>query len=77
MYLQPSVIQRWRDTQAIFIQRLKDRGHPLLLVGDGRAESPGHYAKYGVYTMMELTTFKIIDVQLVQVKEIHHHLKLM
>ncbi len=69
MYLQPSVIQRWRDTQATLIQHLKDRGQPLILGGDGRADSPGHCAKYGVYTMMELTTFKIIDVQLVQVRK--------
>ena len=33
----------------------------------GGADSPGHSAKYGTYTMMELRLGKVIDVQLVQV----------
>ena len=70
MYLQPAIIQDWRTSQDSIINELKERqvrGEPLILGGDGRADSPGHSAKYGVYTMMELKTFKIVDIQVVQV----------
>ena len=38
-----------------------------MLGGDGRADSPGHSAKFGSYTMMELKKKIVIDIQLVQV----------
>ena len=43
---------------------------PIDLCGDGRADSPGYNAKYGTYTLMEESTGKIIDFQLVQVTEV-------
>ena len=43
---------------------------PIDLCGDGRADSPGHNAKYGTYTLMEESTGKIIDFHLVQVTEV-------
>ncbi|KAM9424524.1 uncharacterized protein KZ484_002582 [Pholidichthys leucotaenia] len=42
----------------------------LVLGGDGRADSPGHSAKYGSYTTMELRLNKVIDIQLVQSNEV-------
>ena len=39
----------------------------LVVAGDGRADSPGHSAKYGCYTLVELTCNKVIDFKLVQV----------
>ena len=38
-----------------------------MLGGDGRADSPGHSAKFGSYTTMELQKKAVIDIQLVQV----------
>ena len=35
--------------------------------GDGREDSPGHSAKYGNYSLIELTCNKVVDFQLVQV----------
>ena len=46
------------------------RGKPLVLAGDGRCDSPGHNAKYGTYSVMEVTTEKIVDFSLVQVSEV-------
>ena len=46
--------------------RLEGRG--LIIGGDGRADSPGHSAKYGSYTVMELEMGVVLDVQLVQVR---------
>uniref|UniRef100_A0AAV2JS75 Uncharacterized protein n=1 Tax=Knipowitschia caucasica TaxID=637954 RepID=A0AAV2JS75_KNICA len=34
-----------------------------------RADSPGHSAKYGSYTLMELESEKVLDIQLVQSNE--------
>uniref|UniRef100_A0A3B3HS12 Uncharacterized protein n=1 Tax=Oryzias latipes TaxID=8090 RepID=A0A3B3HS12_ORYLA len=42
----------------------------ILLAGDGRSDSPGHSAKYGTYTMLELPANVIIDMQLVQSNEV-------
>ena len=49
-----------------FQQAQADVGE-LELSGDGRADSPGHSAKYGTYTIMDVRRNKILDVQLVQV----------
>ena len=51
----------------------------VILGGDMRADSPGHNAKYGSYTVMDIETGNVIDVQLVQVRfysasEIHDRL---
>ena len=43
---------------------------PLLLIGDGRCDSPGHLAKYGTYTLMDQNTGVILDFQQVQVSEV-------
>uniref|UniRef100_A0AAV2J0G2 THAP-type domain-containing protein n=1 Tax=Knipowitschia caucasica TaxID=637954 RepID=A0AAV2J0G2_KNICA len=40
------------------------------LFGDGRADSPGHSAKYGTYTVMERKSKTIIASQLVQSNEV-------
>ena len=39
----------------------------LELGGDGSADNPGHSAKYGSYSIIELNKNKAIDLKLVQV----------
>ena len=39
----------------------------LLVETAGRADSPGHSAKFGSYTVMELKKGVVLDIQLVQV----------
>lgn len=34
----------------------------LVVAGDGRADSPGHSAKYGAYSMIEQTCNKVVDL---------------
>ena len=65
VYLIPSVLDVWSRQQNEVIQQVQDKR--LVLGGDARCDSPGHSAKYGSYTLMELETNKILDVQLVQV----------
>ena len=38
----------------------------LMLGGDGRADSPGHSAKYGSYSIIDLNKNKAITLKLVQ-----------
>ena len=49
------------------VAMLQSNNSTLVLGGDGRADSPGHSAKYGTYTLMELSHNIILDIQLVQV----------
>ena len=56
-------LQSWQFGEA--------RGTSLSVGGDGRADSPGHSAKYGSYGLIDLDTNKVIHVQLVQVIKIH------
>ena len=39
---------------------------PLSLGGDGRSDSPGHSAKFGSYSLMDLENNVVLDVELVQ-----------
>ena len=47
--------------------KLKDKNEPLIIGGDSRADSPGHCAKFGSYTVTDLK-HRNVDLQLVQVK---------
>ena len=42
-------------------------GRKVALSGDGRADSPGHSAKHGSYTVVETMCNKVVDYQLVLV----------
>ena len=69
----PVITDAWETEQQQLFQRMKEMDGPALLGGDGRADSPGHCAKYGTYTMMELRLGKVIDVQLVQVRTCNYY----
>lgn len=49
---------------------LKDRVGPVTLAGDGRCDSPGHSAKYGTYTMLDVDSEKVVDFKVVSVCEV-------
>ncbi|XP_059909430.1 uncharacterized protein LOC132459064 [Gadus macrocephalus] len=51
------------------LQQLSEE-RKVILGGDTRADSPGHCAKFGSYTMMDLNTKTIVDLQLVQSNEV-------
>ena len=42
----------------------------VVWCGDGRFDSMGHSAKYGVYTMMSTSVMKIVHFELVQVSNL-------
>ncbi|XP_073321849.1 uncharacterized protein [Pagrus major] len=61
----PTIYWQWYQNQEHLI-RDSIAGGGVTLGGDMRADSPGHSAKYGSYTMMDLKLNKVIDIQLVQ-----------
>ena len=65
-YLFPVVNKVWEGEQNFVFNELNDR--ELWLSGDGCCESPGHSAKY--YTMIDQSSNKIVDFQIVQVSEV-------
>lgn len=65
----PLIIKYWnscREKLVIQLKGMKD----LVWCGDGRFDSMGHSAKYGVYTMLNCTVSKIIHFELLQVSKI-------
>ncbi|XP_057713474.1 uncharacterized protein LOC130929879 [Corythoichthys intestinalis] len=69
-YLHQAIKSVWRERQIWLLSHLQAEGEEIVCGGDGRADSPGHSAKYGTYTMMELRKLTILDVQIVQSNEV-------
>ncbi|XP_056444674.1 uncharacterized protein LOC130381219 isoform X2 [Gadus chalcogrammus] len=67
-YVEPAIINKWKASQDDMLLRLS--GENTIIGGDMRADSPGHSAKFGSYTVMDLKTNNVIDVQLVQSNEV-------
>ncbi|XDV11168.1 hypothetical protein PO909_000180 [Leuciscus waleckii] len=68
-FIEPAVLHKWKNDQAAVLQQLSTDGSAIL-GGDMRADSPGHSAKFGSYTMMDLNKNTVIDIQLVQSNEV-------
>ncbi|CAM4688668.1 unnamed protein product [Leuciscus chuanchicus] len=68
-YIQPAIVHSWRTAQDGMLQQLRQQQN-IVLGGDMRADSPGHSAKFGSYSVMDLGTSTIIDLQLVQSNEV-------
>lgn len=66
-FLQPAIISTWERHQFSLLEGTKGQKKKLALSGDGRADSPGHSAKYGSYTVIEMSCNKVVDYKLVQV----------
>ena len=54
-----------------FFESIKKQKRKLALSGDGRADSPGHSAKYGSYSVIDMSCSKVVDFKLVQVIDIY------
>lgn len=67
-FLLPAINSVWTNHQQGLLDVFKREKRSLVIAGDGRADSPGHSAKYGCYTLVELTCNKVVDFKLVQVR---------
>ena len=59
-YLQPVVEHVWGQHQSSIVESTRKQQQPINIGGDGRCDSPGHSAKYGCYTIMDLDTNQIL-----------------
>ena len=66
-YLSPTIISVWSQEQSRLLAQSKAQSTSLSIGGDGRADSPGHSAKYGSYGIIDLNTNKVLHIELVQV----------
>ncbi|XP_064598560.1 uncharacterized protein LOC135464916 [Liolophura sinensis] len=67
-YLVPSVVEVWNfERERNVVERL---GKQLILGGDARCDSPGYSAKYGSYSLMDLDSQTVLDIQLIQCNEV-------
>ena len=62
-YLIPSIEELYILKRNMLLSRLKNS---IRVAGDGRCCSPGHTAKYGSYSFLEMDTGKIIHTELIQ-----------
>lgn len=66
-FLFPVVLKYWENYQAGLFAKIKDL-EDAVWSGDGRFDSMGHSAKYGVYTLLCSPIMKIVHFELLQVK---------
>lgn len=66
-YLEPTIISVWKHKQQNLLAECVSRDSLLAIGGDGRADSPGHSAKYGSFGIIDLSTNKVLHIELVQV----------
>ena len=65
------MVSVWESHQTKLLAECRNRGTALPIGGDGRADSPGHSAKYGSYSLIDFDSNKIIHMELVQIKFAH------
>lgn len=65
-FIFPAIQQYWESYQSALVTSLRSNEN-LVWSGDGRFDSMGHSAKYGVYTMMCSPSTKIVHFELLQV----------
>ena len=65
----PVIKQKWKSERKRLIKLLKKR-KLVVLVGDGRCDSPGHSAKYCTYTFIETETGHVVDTVVIPVTSV-------
>ena len=65
-YLFPAVLRHWESYRTALINHLRG-AKETVWCGDGRLDSMGHSAKYGVYTMSCCSIMKVVHFELLQV----------
>lgn len=63
----PTIYIYWQKYQKKLLDKIKSMSGGVVLAGDGRHDSMGHSAKFGVYTMFCCSVSMIIHFALVEV----------
>jgi len=58
----------WKAEQSRLLAECKAWDSSLSIGDDGKADSPGHSAKYGSYALIDLKINKVIHIKLVQIQ---------
>lgn len=66
-FLFPAILKYWETYQPSLITKIKDI-KDVIWSGDGRFDSMGHSAKYGVYTLLCSPIMEIVHFELLQVQ---------
>ena len=69
-FLLPAIERTWKSYQEQLLATAKARGGCITLAGDGRADSPGHSAKFGTYTCIDVQQNAVLDIKIVQVSDL-------
>ena len=67
LYCNPAIQNMWSNVKEAIHGHLPSSG--VTLAGDGRNDSPGHTARYCVYTLMEESSKLIVDLEVVDKRE--------
>ena len=68
-FLFPCILRQWESYQARVVEEIKEKVcEGATWSGDGRFDSMGHSAKYGVYTMYNNNISKLVHFELLQVR---------
>ncbi|XP_072022164.1 uncharacterized protein [Amphiura filiformis] len=68
-YLFPCIHDTWANEQEKLWDAIREKGG-LKSCGDARCDSPGHNAKYSTYSVMDMDTDLIVDMEVVQKTEV-------
>ena len=67
-YVYPTINFTYKSYQKCFVDESKSRQN-IEVSGNGRCDSPGHNAKYCIYSIMDQLTSKILHFHVVTVRE--------
>ena len=65
-YVRPAIRDMCVNEHVNVIDEIKNKD-TVVLIGDGRSDSPGHSAKYGTCTFMDSNTGKVVDTAVIAV----------
>ncbi|XP_070203010.1 uncharacterized protein [Littorina saxatilis] len=66
-YIVPTIDDFWKDHQTRVLDSIRNK--EIVVLGDGRNDSPGYCAQYCTYTLMDSETKKILTIKTVDKRE--------
>ncbi|XP_057302544.1 uncharacterized protein LOC130636732 [Hydractinia symbiolongicarpus] len=69
-YVFPEIYKAWRKHKSKLIDDIKQEDRQLELALDGQCDTPGHNATYSTVSAMDVKTNKIIEFNIVHVREV-------
>jgi hypothetical protein len=61
IYVNQVIYNFWIRMQEGILDKIRRKGKPVRITGDGQYDSPGHNARYCFYTMIESVSKLVVD----------------